>query len=300
MLTAELEQLGWSAFFQQQLSLQEYEDFAAVRVVQQYRDHLVVAGDAGETDLPVHHKMPPLTVGDWLLVDDVGRYERLLERKSLFSRKAAGSRVQEQLIAANVDTAFLVCSLNQDFNLNRIERYLALVNEAGAEPVVVLTKSDLVDDPASLRAQVQALDPMLMVEMLNATAADEVAPLKAWCKAGTTAVFLGSSGVGKSTLSNALLGKELQSTGGIREDDGKGRHTTTSRSLLRMPAGGLLLDTPGMRNCSWLTLKRGWRQPSPTLWCSPRTADSQTASTSLSRAALCWPPWKRENWTSAA
>ena len=112
MLTQQLQQLGWNAFFQQQLSLEDYENLAPVRVVQQYREHLVVSGDGGEQDLPLHHSMPTITVGDWLLLDGKQGYVRLLERKSLFSRKAAGTRVQEQLIAANVDTAFLVCSLN--------------------------------------------------------------------------------------------------------------------------------------------------------------------------------------------
>ena len=252
-----LQSLGWGPFFQQQLTLEEYEFLCPVRVVQQHRDHLVVCGEALDLDVPIHHNMPPMTVGDWLLLDSERRFQRCLERKSLFIRKAAGTRVQTQYIAANVDTAFLVCSLNQDFNLNRIERYLALVNEAGCEPVVVLTKADLADDAQSFVEQVRTLDPLLQVESLNATAAEEVVSLKAWCRTGSTVVFLGSSGVGKSTLANSLLGHSAQDTGEIRLDDGKGRHTTTGRSLLVLPDGGLLLDTPGMRELQLADVEEG-------------------------------------------
>jgi ribosome biogenesis GTPase / thiamine phosphate phosphatase len=242
-----LENLGWRAFFMQQLSLEEYEGLLPARVLEQHREHLLVAGEGLECDLPVLPAMPVMTVGDWLLLDHDKQFKRLLERKSIFSRKAAGSKVQEQLIAANVDVALLVCSLNQDFNLSRIERYLALIHESGAEPVVVLTKADLVENADALAAEVRNLDPLLLVEVVDATDPESVEPLKNWCKTGNTIVFLGSSGVGKSTLANTLMGGHSQATGSIRDDDGKGRHTTTARSLHVLPEGGLLLDTPGMR-----------------------------------------------------
>ncbi|MEP5568297.1 MAG: ribosome small subunit-dependent GTPase A [Halioglobus sp.] len=252
-----LEALGWSGFFQQQLSLDEYQDCRPFRVLEQHRDHLAVAGEALALDVPVQHSMPALTVGDWILLDADNHFLRLLERKSLFSRKAAGSKVAEQLIAANIDTAFLVCSLNQDFNLSRIERYLALIHESGAEPAVVLTKADLVDDIEGMIAQVRALDSMLMVEAVNGTDAGSVEPLRAWCRPGSTIVFLGSSGVGKSTLANTLIGAQSLDTGGIRDDDGKGRHTTTARSLHQLLDGGLLLDTPGMRELQLADVESG-------------------------------------------
>jgi ribosome biogenesis GTPase len=191
--------------------------------------------------------MPGITVGDWLVLSPEGNFEKLLERQSLFRRKSAGSKVGVQLIAANVDTLFIVTSLNDDFNLNRIERFLSLANEAGAAPVIILSKADLSDDPEMFSSQVQALDSLLMVVTINCLDADEVRKLEPWCKTGSTVALMGSSGVGKSTLVNTLLGKAVQSTGAIREDDSKGRHVTTGRSLHRIPQGGLLLDTPGMR-----------------------------------------------------
>lgn len=156
------EGLGWGPHFQQQLSLQEYEQCRPGRILQQHKSQLQVATEAGLIDLPVSSTMPAVVVGDWLLLDNEGRYLRLLDRFSLFSRKAAGSKVQTQLIAANVDTAFVVTSINQDFNLSRIERYLTLVHGAGVEPVVVLTKADLSDDVESCTKAVQSLDPRLM------------------------------------------------------------------------------------------------------------------------------------------
>ena len=242
-----LAQLGWSNYFQGQLSLDDWETSRAGRVMTQQRNALDVMTEHGTVDLAMHSVMPAMTVGDWLLLDEDGTFLRLLERKSLFSRKAAGSKVQEQLIAANVDTLFIVCSLNQDFNLSRIERYLALAHEAGVEPVIVLSKADCCDDVSDYLAQVQRLDSLLMVVAVNGHDGESVAALQPWCSEGKTVALLGSSGAGKSTLVNTLLGTATQSVGGIRQDDSKGRHTTTGRSLHLMPEGGLLLDTPGMR-----------------------------------------------------
>lgn len=188
-----------------------------------------------------------MTVGDWVILSSELQFDRLLERQSLFSRKAAGSRVAEQYISANIDTVFIVVSLNNDFNLSRIERYLALANEAQVEAVIVLTKKDLCDDHQDKVQQVQSLDSMLMIEAVNSLDQESTQVLSPWCKTGKTVALMGSSGVGKSTLVNSLLGETQQATGGIREDDSKGRHTTTSRSLHLLTSGGLLLDTPGMR-----------------------------------------------------
>ena len=242
-----LPQLGWNNLFQQQLTLEELEHSRVARVVEHHRSGYKLLSEDGETTLAIHKSLPMMTVGDWLLLDKQGGFERLLDRQSLFARKAAGSKVAEQLIAANVSTLFIVCALNDDFNLSRIERYLATSNEAEVEPVIVLTKADLVTDAEEKRQQVQQLDPLLMVEMLNALDGEQYTPLSSWCKSGSTVAFMGSSGVGKSTLVNGLLGESVQLTGGIRESDSKGRHTTTGRSMHFLPSGGVLIDTPGMR-----------------------------------------------------
>lgn len=252
-----LVELGWQPFFQQQLNMEEWDAATPARVVEQHKSELEVATEAGTHTLEITHAMPSVTVGDWILLDDDGMFLRALERKSCFARKAAGSKLARQLIAANVDTAFIVCSMNEDFNLNRIERYLSVVNNAEAEPVVVLSKMDLCADPEGMSQQVQALDNMLCVESVNSLSSDSVSKLIPWCQPGKTVVLLGSSGAGKSTLSNRLLGDEYQDTGDIREDDGKGRHTTTRRSLLKMPAGAMILDTPGMRELQLADCEEG-------------------------------------------
>lgn len=245
--TITLSQLGWQPVFQQQLTLNDLETAAIGRVLAHHRSGYVVQTEQGDVHLPIHHRLPVMTVGDWVLLDHNHQFIRQLERTSLFSRRAPGSKVAEQYIAANVDTLFIVSSLNFDFNLSRLERYLTLAREYSVEPVVVLTKADLCDDGEDKLAAVQAIDPMLMVEAVNALDPTSCERLFNWCKAGRTVAFMGSSGVGKSTLINTLMGKTIQQTGTIREDDSKGRHTTTSRSLHFMPCGGVLIDTPGMR-----------------------------------------------------
>lgn len=252
-----LSDLGWQPFFQQQLSLDEWDETSPARVIEQYKSEITVATEPGVFNIPLLATMPEMVVGDWLLLDSQQHVMRLLDRKTCFSRKAAGSKLKRQLISANVDTAFIVSSMNDDFNLNRIERFLSLVNESGAEPIVLLSKSDQSETPLSFVAQVQALDPFLMVESINCLDTESTNKLSPWTKQGTTIAVLGSSGVGKSTLINTLLGKEQQSTGGIREDDDKGRHTTTRRSLISLGAGGMILDTPGMREIQIADCKEG-------------------------------------------
>ncbi|MFV8819796.1 ribosome small subunit-dependent GTPase A [Haliea sp. E17] len=239
--------LGWQPFFQQQLSLDEWEREQPARVVDYQRSVFSVHDGERITTLAITPNTPEMTVGDWVLLDAEGHFSRLLERSSLFARKAAGSRVATQLIAANIDSVFIVCSLNQDFSLNRIERYLALAHEAGVEPVVVLSKADLCATPDTFLQQVTALDPLLQAVLVNGLDADSCAALAPWCGSGRTVALMGSSGVGKSTLVNTLLGRSVQHTSAIRGDDDEGRHTTTSRSLHPLTGGGLLIDTPGMR-----------------------------------------------------
>lgn len=256
-------QLGWHHFFQQQLTLEEWGTYTPARVIVQERSLLHLLSGDGKHSLSITSSMPAMTVGDWVLLDAEGRFHRLLDRSSLFSRKAAGTKVTTQLIAANIDTVFIVSSMNLDFNLNRIERYLALAKEAGVYPVIVLTKLDCCDNPHDYVQQAQSPDPLLEVVTVNSLDPESVNQLNTWCVPGRTIAFLGSSGVGKSTLINTLSGKEAQRTRSIREDDDKGRHTTTGRSLHLLSAGGLLLDTPGMRELQLADCEHGVKETFP-------------------------------------
>jgi len=244
---------GWSNHFQAQLSETEPETATPVRVIDVHRNGLDVAGPDFSGRVPLLHAGADdpearATTGDWLLVDRARQAPlRLLARRSLFKRKAAGEAQRMQLIAANIDTLFLVTSCNQDFSVARLERYLALAREAGVMPVVVLTKADLADSGPFLAAAAKLM-PGLLVEAVDARSAAEVTrALGGWCGRGQTVALVGSSGVGKSTLVNTLLGGAELATAAIRENDDTGKHTTTSRSLHLLPAGGWLLDTPGMR-----------------------------------------------------
>ncbi len=255
-----LKRLGWQSVFQQQLSVEDLQQMTIARVIEHHRSEYVLRSEKDVFRLPVTVSLPHLTSGDWVLVNEQNHFVRLLERKSLFKRKAAGSKLSEQLIASNVDTLFIVCSLNYDFNLSRIERYLALTHEAGVEPVVILTKQDLCPDAEEKRRKVEQLEPLLMVELVNALDRESCSVLDYWCREGQTISLLGSSGVGKSTLVNTLLGIEVQQTSAIREDDSKGRHTTSARSMHFTPSGAILIDTPGMRELQLTECEEGVRQ----------------------------------------
>ena len=252
-----LTELGWQGVFRQQLTLEEHGRLQPMRLIEQSRQEVTLIGEQGCFTLALLSSMPQMVVGDWVLVNSEGSFERLLDRSTCFRRIAAGHQKQEQLIASNVDTAFIVCSLNDDFNLNRIERYLAMVHDAGAEPVVVLTKKDLRTDGDELSAQVRALSANLVVESVNSLEPETAQILSPWCRQSHTVVMLGSSGAGKSTLTNTLLGEQRQLTAQIREDDSKGRHTTTARSLIPMAGGAMLLDTPGMRELQLVDMQAG-------------------------------------------
>lgn len=249
-----LAELGWRPMLQQQLSFEELEQGFAARVDAVFRDRVHVLCEAGELSLPLigclDTEDPELraTVGDWLWLEhESNRPLKLLARNTLLKRTAAGTDPKAQLIAANIDTLFIVSSCNQDFNLSRFERYLSLVLSAHIPAAIVLTKADQstdVDDYIEQASHIHRDVPVFAVNALDSGVLDAFSQ---WTGPGQTIAFVGSSGVGKSTLTNALLGDVVQDTGGIREDDDKGRHTTTGRSLHRMPNGGWVLDTPGMR-----------------------------------------------------
>lgn len=248
-----LHQLGWRPGYAQHLTLQDFEAGYPARVVAVHRNGLAVLSARGAATVILPHGLaaavePAVTVGDWLLIEtDAPRVLRVIERQSLIVRIAAGSEHRTQSIAANLDTLFVVTSCNDDFNLSRLERYLAIAFEAGVEPVIVLTKADLCTDVESYLDAAHSIAPAVAVAAIDATSATSIAPLAAWLAAGQTVAFVGSSGVGKSTLANTLVGNAAQATGGIRENDARGRHTTTAREMFALPCGAWVIDTPGMR-----------------------------------------------------
>lgn len=246
-----LSDLGWTDFFDDQLTAEE-TGLARMRVATVHRARMTAESGQG----PVRLQLPPQTntsdyaVGDWVLVEPgSGLLTRRLDRNTLLQRRIEGGRAP-QLIAANVDTLFIVTSCNDDLNPARLERYLVLANEAGTVPVIVLTKADQVADARPYLDRVSGLQRGLQAVALNAKSPEAAKTLAPWCGAGQTVALVGSSGVGKSSLLNTLAAKlpeDAQLTGSIREDDAKGRHTTTSRSLHRICGGGWVIDTPGMR-----------------------------------------------------
>jgi ribosome biogenesis GTPase / thiamine phosphate phosphatase len=239
-----------------------HPDARPARVVEQHRSGYIVAEDIeggyAVESLPdwQRPRFPPEqrpAVGDWLLVegdaDDMPKVVAMLPRYSAIKRGAAGEHYKQQVIAANIDTVFVVCGLDADFNPRRIERYLLLVHGGGARPVVVLTKADRedADTEAALVALADVAGEAVPVLAVNAKDRDSVAALHRWLPPGSTAVLVGSSGAGKSTLTNTLLGTEKMKTSAVRESDARGRHTTTHRALIPLPTGACLIDPPGMR-----------------------------------------------------
>jgi ribosome biogenesis GTPase len=262
-----IEQYGWSDALQRDFAPFAAEGLSPARVVVQQRGLWRLVTAAGERTAVLAGRLrdapdcPPVT-GDWVAAElpaaeGPALIRAVLPRRTAFVRWAAGPAGGRQVVAANADVAFLAASLNADLSLRRLERYLALAYESGAEPAIVLTKADACPDVAAAVAEVEAIAfgvPVLPVSAVTGTGLDALA---GWLAPGRTAVLLRSSGVGKSTLVNALAGAERMATRGIIEAGARGRHTTTHRELVRLPSGGLILDTPGMRELGLVDAEAG-------------------------------------------
>ena len=236
------------------------QDVVAARVIAQQRKFWRVAGEFGECLAEVAGKLRLAAdegadwpaVGDWVAMElhEAGSsalIRDVLPRRSRFVRKTAGKKVEEQVMAANVDTVLLMSALDGDFNPRRVERYLAQCWESGARPVIVLNKADACVDAGKKAAEMERIALGTAVCVISAVTGQGVEELEPFLKRGQTLAMLGSSGVGKSTLANRLLGEALQEVQAVRESDSRGRHTTTARELLVLPEGALLMDTPGLR-----------------------------------------------------
>ncbi|UVI31757.1 ribosome small subunit-dependent GTPase A [Paenibacillus spongiae] len=255
---ARLTAFGWNE--QREAEMGMYGEYEPARVIAQHSNLYRIVTGSGELTAEVSGKFQfeaaarsdyP-AVGDWLAVKELPGESRaiihaVLPRRSAMIRKAAGPMVAEQVIGANIDVLFIVNALNDDFNLRKIERYLVAAWDSGATPVVLLTKSDLCSDTAARIADVEAVAPGVPVHAISALQGGGIDALASYMRPGSTIGVTGSSGVGKSTLLNRLAGEELQQVQGIREDDARGRHTTTHRELFPLPGGALMMDTPGMR-----------------------------------------------------
>ncbi|TQR18971.1 ribosome small subunit-dependent GTPase A [Psychrobacillus vulpis] len=250
-----IEQYGWNNNWQEKL----IGSSVAGRVLLEHKNLYRVMTNEGEWLCSLsgkfkfdHDREAFPAVGDWVVLEQMpgeekGIIQEVLPRSSQFSRKAAGMTTEIQLIAVNVDFVFLVMSLNHDFNVRRLERYLLAAWDSGATPVVVLTKKDACDDLSYYISEVESVAFGVDVFAVSSLTGEGIDNLERLLSAGKTGALLGSSGVGKSSLINALSGVEVMAVSDIREDDSKGRHTTTHRELTLLPSGGLLIDTPGMR-----------------------------------------------------
>jgi ribosome biogenesis GTPase / thiamine phosphate phosphatase len=258
-LETNLLRLGWQPSLEQAFRPQHDAGLVPARVAEEHRDRYLLFLADGERDAEITGRLRFTAasrfdlpaVGDWVAAQPSGDTQSfihaVLPRRSLLLRKVAGELTEPQVLAANVDVLLLVTDADRDFNLRRLERYLTLARESGVQPVIVLNKADLNAAIADLVCETTAAVPGVPVLPISAKEGAGIDALAPWIGEGTTAALIGSSGVGKSTLINRLIGAERLKTFGVREGDGRGRHTTTSRQLILLPHGGIVIDTPGMR-----------------------------------------------------
>jgi ribosome biogenesis GTPase len=264
-----IQDYGWRDALQEAFAPHAAHDLSPGRITVQQRGLYLVAADAGELTAQISGRFAHAAlsgehpaVGDWVALavrsgERAATIQAVLPRRTAFVRKAADSVATEQVVAANVDVAFLVASMNADLNARRLERYLAAAWQSGARPVVVLTKADLAADPSREIGEAERVAFGAPVLAVSVVTGEGLEALAAELKPRETGVLVGSSGVGKSSLVNALAGQTLMAVGAIREDDAHGRHTTTHRELIRLPSGALILDTPGMRELGLLDAGEG-------------------------------------------
>jgi len=251
---------GWNSYFEAFWRGGDWENAVPARVIAQQRKFWRIAADFGEGGAEASGKLRLSAdegadwpaVGDWVVAelhgaDSTAVIQEVLPRRSKFVRKSPGKRIEEQVIAANVDTMLLVSALDGDFNPRRVERYLAQCWESGAKPVIVLNKADACEDARAKTAEMERVAIGTAVCLVSAITGDGFSELEEFLTPGQTLVLLGSSGVGKSTIANRLLGHAVHEVHPVRESDSRGRHTTTSRELFILPGGALLMDTPGLR-----------------------------------------------------
>lgn len=269
----DLELLGWKSFFSEQLPSDLLSRYTFGRVALEYKNTYILYSEFGELSAEIAGKMRHQAsgrvdfpaVGDWVAIsvrsdEHKATIHEVLPRKSKFSRKIAGALTQEQIVATNIDTVFLVSGLDLDFNLRRIERYLILIWESGANPVIILNKADLCNEIEHRRTQVESIAPGVPIIILSVLENKGLNALTSYLNKGQTVALIGSSGVGKSTLTNQLAGQTIQSVQSVRSDDNRGRHTTTHRELIILPSGGLLIDTPGMREIQMWSANEGLQE----------------------------------------
>ena len=268
-----LNSIGWSSFFEKQFEQYRSSGFEAGRIINEQKERYIVFTEHGEFQGEVSGKLLYSTdnssdfpkVGDWVVLSVFKEESKviiheLLSRRNKFSRKSAGQKIEEQVLAANIDTVFIVQSLDHNYNIRRMERYISMIYEMKAEPVILLNKSDLDSNPREKLKEVRKIFPGIISFCLSSIYNVGIEQVKELIQPGNTYMLIGSSGVGKSTIINRLAEEDILRTNEVREKDSRGKHTTTSRQMIVLENGGLLIDTPGMRGFKLWNTESGFEE----------------------------------------